>query len=78
MSLCRSTAVLALTLFLLALHGATASAATPARPLGSSVIVFDPSLSVGEIQPTVDAIHARQVDAEMGTDRYALLVRPGV
>jgi len=78
MSLRRPTAVLALTLLLLALLGSTASAAPPARPLGSSVIVFDPSMPVGEIQATVDAIHARQVDAEMGTDRYALLFKPGV
>ena len=35
-------------------------------------------MPVGEIQATVDAIHAQQVDAEMGTNRYALLFKPGV
>jgi hypothetical protein len=35
-------------------------------------------MPVGEIQATVDAIHARQVDNEMGTERYALLFKPGV
>ena len=40
--------------------------------------VFDPSMPVGEIQATIDAIHAQQVDAEMGTARYALLFKPGV
>jgi hypothetical protein len=35
-------------------------------------------MPVSEIQATVDAIHAQQVDAEMGTNRYALLFKPGV
>jgi len=35
-------------------------------------------MPVSQIQATVDAIHARQVNAEMGTDRYALLFKPGV
>jgi hypothetical protein len=57
---------------------ATTQAATEATAdLGANVIVFDPSMPVGEIQATVDAIHARQVDNEMGTDRYALLFKPG-
>ena len=42
------------------------------------MIVFDPSMPVSEIQATLDAIHAQQVDAEMGTNRYALLFKPGV
>jgi hypothetical protein len=34
-------------------------------------------MPVASIQATVDAIYARQVDNEMGTDRYALLFKPG-
>ncbi len=34
-------------------------------------------MSVAEIQETADEIHARQVDDEMGTNRYALLFLPG-
>ncbi len=45
--------------------------------LGPNVVVFDPSMSVAEIQETADEIHARQVDDEMGTNRYALLFLPG-
>jgi hypothetical protein len=56
----------------------TAGAAPPAPALGPNVIVFDPSMPVSQIQATVDAIHAQQVDAEMGTNRYALLFKPGV
>ena len=46
--------------------------------LGPNVTIFDPSMPVSEIQATVDAIYAQQVDAEMGTNRYALLFKPGV
>jgi hypothetical protein len=62
---------------------ATATAATSPTTdatnpgFGPNVLVFDPSMPVSEIQATVDAIHARQVDNEMGTDRYALLFKPG-
>src|SRR3954470_15527291 len=57
----------------------SASAAPPApQDLGPNVIVFDPSMPVSQIQATADAIYAQQVDAEMGTGRYALLFKPGV
>ena len=75
----RTLTVLRLALLLTALSlatGSTASAAAPA--LGPNVIVFDPSMPVGQIQATVDAIYAQQVNAEMGTSRYALLFKPGV
>jgi hypothetical protein len=72
--------LLRLALFLVALWlfaGASpAAASTPA--LGPNVTVFDPSMPVSQIQATVDALHAQQVDAEMGTNRYLLLFKPGV
>src|SRR5918996_3033015 len=80
----RATTFLPLALLLVALSlsagtgGSTAVAARPAPDFGPSVIVFDPSMPVGQIQATVDAIHAQQVDAEMGMNRYALLFEPGV
>src|SRR5262249_38522427 len=37
----------------------------------------DPSMPVSQIQATLDAIAAEQVDAEMGTQRYTLLFKPG-
>jgi hypothetical protein len=55
-----------------------AASTASAQSLGSNVRVFDPSMPVSEIQAEVDAIHAEQVDAEMGSDRYALLFKPGV
>jgi len=70
-----------------ALTGGVATAAgatTPPPPsatqpdLGANVIVFDPSMPVAQIQSTVDAVNAEQIDAEMGTGRHALLFKPGV
>jgi hypothetical protein len=58
------------------------SAKPPADPgppdLGPSVVIFDPGMPLGQIQATVDAIAAQQVDSEMGTQRYTLLFKPGV
>jgi hypothetical protein len=58
------------------------AAAAPQRSdnspdLGVNVTVFDPTVPVSEIQATLDATHAAQVDNEMGTDRYAYLFKPG-
>jgi hypothetical protein len=79
----RGKTVLAPVLLLLALLASPGSALARshgggAQDLGPHVIVFDPSMPVSEIQATVDAVHARQVDDEMGTNRYALLFKPGV
>jgi hypothetical protein len=44
---------------------------------GPNVTIFDPSMPVADIQAAVNAIRDKQVDNEMGTDRYALLFKPG-
>jgi hypothetical protein len=50
----------------------------PSQPdFGPNVLVFDPSMPTGQIQASVDAIAAQQVDNEMGTQRYTLLFKPG-
>jgi hypothetical protein len=69
-----SAAAVALVLVALAFSGG-AEAATP--DLGPNVIVFDPSMPKSQIQATVDAIAAQQVPNEFGTQRYALLFKPG-
>src|SRR4051794_33431500 len=57
----------------------SASAAPPApQDLGPNVRVFDPCMPVSQIQAAADAIYAQQVNAEMGSGRYALLFKPGV
>jgi hypothetical protein len=59
--------------------GVQAPSATAAGDpdLGPNVMVFDPSMPTGEIQAAVDAIYAQQVNNEMGSQRYALLFKPG-
>jgi hypothetical protein len=56
---------------------ATMRPAAAAPDLGVNVTVFDPGMPVSQIQATLDATHAKQVDNEMGTDRYAFLFKPG-
>jgi hypothetical protein len=45
--------------------------------LGQNVLIFDPSMPQSQIQSTVDAIAAQQVPNQFGTQRYALLFKPG-
>ena len=44
---------------------------------GPNVTIFDPSMPTSEIKAKFDEIHAKQVDNEMGTDRYGLYFLPG-
>ena len=66
--------------------GLAATVATAAPPattdavapdLGANVTVFDPSMPVTKIQAALDATYAKQVDNEMGSERYAFLFKPG-
>jgi hypothetical protein len=53
-------------------------ASAPSQPdFGPNVKIFDPSMPTSQIQATVNAIASQQVDNEMGTQRYALLFKPG-
>ncbi|MFD0484292.1 adenylyl cyclase [Kineococcus sp. GCM10028916] len=52
-------------------------APTAAAALGTGTTVFTPATPLAEIQATVDAIYARQVNNQFGTERYALLFAPG-
>ncbi|GAA1916336.1 adenylyl cyclase [Nocardioides hwasunensis] len=45
--------------------------------LGPRTIVFDDSMPVTEIKQKADEIWAQQVDAEMSSERWALLFEPG-
>src|SRR4051812_19000757 len=75
-------AVLALSMLLtLAMAASVAAAPTkkapPAPNFGPNVYVFDPSMPTSQIQATADAIYMQQVNNEMGTNRYAILFKPG-
>jgi hypothetical protein len=55
-----------------------AAAAAPVQPdFGPNVLVFDPAMPVGEIKAKVDAIASQQLTNEFGSQRYALLFKPG-
>lgn len=65
---------------------ATAAPAAPAHrapalaspDLGPNVEIFDPSMPTSQIQAAVDAVAAQQQSNQFGTQRYALLFKPGV
>jgi hypothetical protein len=78
----RSISIWLLVVLLITLTvGATASASPisgSSQPdFGPNVVIFDPGMPTSEIQTKVDAIATQQVDNEMGTQRYALLFKPG-
>src|SRR3954469_16851598 len=77
----RWVSVSAVALCALAMTAGGASAAgrhhdAPAD-LGPNVKVFDPSMPTSQIQAAVDAIAQQQVSNQFGTQRYALLFKPG-
>jgi len=53
----------------------TTSAAGP--DFGPNVTIFDPSMPTSQIQAAVDGIASQQVSNQFGTQRYALLFKPG-
>jgi F5/8 type C domain len=59
----------------------TTGTTTPPLPgggsLGPNVLVFDPSMSGATIQSQVDAVFRQQESNQFGTQRYALLFKPG-
>ena len=44
---------------------------------GPNVIVYDPSTPAAEMQAKFDELFAQQEKNEMGTNRYAVLFKPG-
>jgi hypothetical protein len=71
---------LAVALMAAVLPGGVAAASPPSAgsDLGPNVLVFDPGMPQADIQAAVDAVSRQQVDNERGTQRYALLFKPGV
>jgi hypothetical protein len=56
-----------------------ARAATPSKQpdFGQNVYIFNPNMSLSQIQATVDSVGSQQVSNQFGTQRYALLFEPG-
>jgi hypothetical protein len=58
----------------------TSSTTTPpggGGDLGPNVIVFDPSMSSATIQSRLDSVFSQQESNQFGTQRYALMFKPG-
>jgi hypothetical protein len=65
-------------LFMVAVVAAMSQVLQAAAPdFGPNVLVFDPSMSQTDIQTAVNNIAAQQVSNQFGTQRYALLFKPG-
>ena len=75
----RPLVILAAAVALLVGVGAASAKPKPPAPpdFGPNVLVFDPSMSTSQIQSQVDAIATQQVPNQFGTQRYALLFKPG-
>ncbi len=82
-SLPRPRATAALWALVLALTGALAApvvataAPSGGGDLGPNVKVFDPSMSSGTIQSQLDSVFSQQESNQFGSERYALLFKPG-
>ena len=70
--------VLILSLLLSASSVLSVSAAAAPPDFGPNVVIFDPSMPTSQIQAAVNAVATQMVNNEMGTERYALLFKPGV
>jgi len=58
--------------------GPVATASASSDPdFGPNVMIFDPSMPTSQIQAAVDAVATQQVGNQFGTQRFALLFKPG-
>src|SRR3954468_17946432 len=57
--------------------GAAQRTATSTPDFGPNVKIIDPSMTTAQIKAIVDPIAAQQVPNEFGTQRYAILFKPG-
>src|SRR5512133_4160377 len=73
----RRLLIVAATAVCLLVLGAGSAAGAGPPDFGPNVYIFDPSMPQSQIQATVDTIAAQQVPNQFGTQRYALLFKPG-
>ena len=55
----------------------TALASSGAPVFGSNVLILNPSMPQSQVQATLDSVSSQQVNNQFGTQRYALLFKPG-
>jgi hypothetical protein len=73
----RRMIVLAVAASLLASFAVVGTTSAAGPDLGPNVMVFDPSMSTSQIQAAVDSVASQQVSNQFGSQRYALLFKPG-
>jgi hypothetical protein len=73
----RRLVALAATAGLLASLGAAGMTSAADPEFGPNVMIFDPSMSTSQIQAAVDSVASQQVPNQFGTERFALLFKPG-
>ncbi len=78
----KSISIRLLVVLLAALMISSMASANPLGGLGQpnfgpNMMIFDPSMPTSQIQATVDAIANQQVSNQFGSQRYALLFKPG-
>ena len=75
---CNGTTAQSFTLNAVGGGGGTTPPTNPNNPdLGPNVKIFDPSMSASSIQSTITSIYNSQQSNQFGTNRYALLFKPG-
>jgi hypothetical protein len=55
-----------------------AAAGGGAPDFGPNVLIFDPSMPISQIQTSVDAVASQQISNQFGSQRFALLFKPGI
>jgi len=73
----KAFALLSTFVILISTIGVFPALAAGSPDFGANVLIFDPSMSTSQIQTAVDAVAAQQVPNQFGTERYALLFKPG-
>jgi hypothetical protein len=57
--------------------GGPSQPGAPAPDFGPNVLVFDPSMDMGQIQGQLDSVYGNTDAEQFGTDRYAYFFKPG-
>jgi len=82
-SFSRTSYMLVITMLGVILHSDYAQSRTNSTPLssppdfGSNVLILDPSMLTATVQSRLDAIFSQQESNQFGSNRYAILFKPG-
>ncbi len=72
------TSLRLMAVLVLGLCAVVAGSGQAAPNFGPNVTIFDPGMPTSQIQATINTIATQQLNNQFGTQRYALLFKPGV